>query len=53
MCQKRGAWNQGTQKRERKNQNIKLHEQDPQITLAHLYTSTMSTTTNHCPVIKA
>ena len=49
---KRGG-KEGTQKRERKDQNIKFHEQDPRITLAHLYTSTMSTTTNHYPVTKA
>ena len=52
MRQKGGGENQGTQKRERKNKNIKLYGQDPRTTLARLYVSTMSTMTNHRPVTK-
>ena len=54
MRQKMGGQkNQSTQKRERKNRNMKLHGQDPRTTLAHLYASTLNTMTTHRPVTKA
>ena len=49
---KKGAENQGTQKREKKNKNMKLHGQDPRTTLARLCVSTMSTMINYRPVTK-
>ena len=52
MRQKEG-WKPETQKRERKNMNIKFYGQDPLIPLAHLYVSTMSTMINHRSVTKA
>ena len=47
------AWEDGTQKSERNNKNIKLNGQGPWTNLVHLCASTMNTMTNHCPVTKA
>jgi len=44
---------EGSQKRERNNKNIKLHGQDPWKNLVLLCESIMSTMTNHYPVTKA
>ena len=48
-----GGENQGTQKRERKNKNMKFHGQDPRTILARLCASTMSTMINYRLVTKA
>ena len=40
-------------KGEKRNKNIKLHEQDSWTTLARLCASTMSSMINYYPVIKA
>ena len=54
MRQKENALEPRDQKKKKKrnNKNMKLHGQDPWTTLVHLYASTMSAMTNHCPVAK-
>ena len=49
----KGGQGGGTQNRKMKDRNIKLHGQDPWTTLARLYVTTMSTTTNRGSATKA